>query len=36
MLELNVGLKAESKTIGVEIVDFEERVLESWIDGELC
>lgn len=36
MLELEVRLKAEDKTIGVEIVDFEERVIESWVDGELC
>lgn len=36
MLELNVRLKAEGKTINIEIVDFEERVLESWVDGELC
>lgn len=36
MLELNVRLKAEDKNIDVEIVDFEERVLESWVDGELC
>lgn len=36
MLELNVRLKAEGKTINVENVDFEERVLESWVDGELC
>lgn len=36
MLELEVRLKAEGKTIDVEIVDFEERVVESWIDGELC
>ena len=32
MLELEVRLKAEGKTIGVEIVDFEERVVESWIE----
>lgn len=36
MLELNVRLKAEGKTVNVENVDFEERVLESWVDGELC
>ena len=36
MLELEVRLKAEGKTIDVEIVDFEERVVEAWIDGELC
>lgn len=36
MLELNVHLKAEGKTVNVENVDFEERVLESWVDGELC
>ena len=36
MLELEVRLKAEDKKIDVEIVDFEARVVESWVDGELC
>ena len=36
MLELNVRLKEGDKNIVVELIDFEERVIESWVDGELC
>lgn len=36
MLELNVRLKTEGKDIAVELIDLEERVIESWVDGELC
>ena len=36
MLELNVRLKEGNKDIAVELIDLEERVIESWVDGELC